>query len=140
VRQIQDYIGFQLFQIGRMHRQRAEEALNKLGLYAGQEMTLLQLWIEEGLPQTQLAASMRVEPPSATKMHQRMEQAGFIERRPDLEDARVSRVYLTERGRSLEQPVLEVWKELEAQTVAGLSATEQALLYRLLLQVSSNLS
>jgi len=123
-----------------MHRQRAEEALNKLGLYAGQEMTLLQLWIEEGLPQTQLAASMRVEPPTATKMLQRMEQAGFIERRPDLEDARVSRVYLTERGRSLEQPVLEVWKELEAQTVAGLSATEQALLYRLLLQVSSNLS
>ena len=140
MRQIQDYIGFQLFQIGRMHRHRAEEALNKLGLHAGQEMTLLQLWIEEGLPQTQLAASMRVEPPTATKMLQRMEQAGFIERRPDLEDARVSRVYLTESGRSLEQPVLDVWKELEAQTVAGLSATEQALLHRLLLQVSANLS
>jgi DNA-binding MarR family transcriptional regulator len=135
-----DYIGFQLFQIGRMHRQRAEEALNKLGLHAGQEMTLLRLWIEEGLSQTQLAASMRVEPPTATKMLQRMEQAGLIERRADPEDARVTRVYLTERGCSLEQPVLDVWKELEAQTVAGLSATEQALLSRLLQQVSANLS
>ena len=140
MRQIQDYIGFQLFQIGRMHRQLAEEALNKLGLHAGQEMTLLRLWIEEGLSQTQLAASMRVEPPTATKMLQRMEQAGFIERRADPEDARVTRVYLTERGRSLEQPVLDVWKKLESQTVAGLSATEQALLSRLLQQVSANLS
>jgi MarR family transcriptional regulator, organic hydroperoxide resistance regulator len=73
-------------------------------------------------------------------MLQRMEQAGFIERRADPEDARVTRVYLTERGRSLEQPVLDVWKKLEAQTVAGLSATEQALLSRLLQQVSANLS
>ena len=73
-------------------------------------------------------------------MLQRMERAGLIERRPDPEDARVSLVYLTERGRALEQPVLEVWKQLEAQTVAGLSATEQALLRRLLMQVSANLS
>ena len=140
MRRIQGYIGFQLFQIGRRHRQRAEEALNKLGLHAGQEMALLRLWIEEGLPQAQLAASMRVEPPTATKMLQRIEQAGLIERRANPHDARVTRVYLTERGRSLERPVLDVWKKLEAQTVAGLSATEQALLSRLLQQVSANLS
>ena len=75
-----------------------------------------------------------------TKMLQRMEHAGLIERRPDPEDARVSRVYLTERGRALEQPVLDVWKQLEAQTVSGLSLMEQTLLHRLLLQVSTNLS
>jgi DNA-binding MarR family transcriptional regulator len=140
VRQIQDYIGFQVLQVHKAHRRHAEAALNKLGLHTGQEMILLQLWIEEGIPQSQLAASMEVEPPTATKMLQRMERAGLIERRPDPEDARVSRVYLTERSRALEQPVLDVWKQLEAQTVAGLSLTEQALLRRLLLQVSANLS
>jgi DNA-binding MarR family transcriptional regulator len=103
-------------------------------------MILLQLWIEEGIPQSQLAASMEVEPPTATKMLQRMERAGLIERRTDPTDARVSRVYLTERGRALEQPVLDVWKQLETQTVAGLSLTEQALLHRLLMQVLTNLS
>ena len=140
MRQIQDYLGVQLLQVHKAHRARAEAALNKLGLHTGQEMLLLRLWIEEGAPQSQLAASMGVEPPTATKMLQRMEQAGLIERRPDPEDARISRVYLTERGRALEQPVLEVWKDLEAQRVAGLSATEQALLRRLLMQVSANLS
>jgi len=140
VRQIQDYIGFQVLQIHKAHRQRAEAALNKLGIHTGQEMILLQLWIEEGIPQSQLAASMEVEPPTATKMLQRMERTGLIERRTDPEDARVSRVYLTARGRALEQPVLNVWKQLEAQTVAGLSLTEQALLHRLLMQVLTNLS
>ena len=103
-------------------------------------MLLLRLWSEEGIPQSQLAAAMGVEPPTATKMLQRMERAGLIERRPDPDDARISRVYLTQRGRALEQPVLEVWKQLEAQTVAGLSPTEQALLCRLLMQVAANLS
>jgi DNA-binding MarR family transcriptional regulator len=140
VRQIQDYLGFQLLQVHKAHRARAEAALNKLGLHTGQEMLLLRLWIEQGISQSQLAASMGVESPTATKMLQRMEHAGLIERRPDPEDARISRVYLTERGRALERPVLEVWKQLEAQTVAGLSATEQALLRRLLMQVSANLS
>jgi DNA-binding MarR family transcriptional regulator len=140
VRQIKDYIGFQVLQVHKAHRQLAEAALNKLGVHTGQEMILLQLWIEEGIPQSQLAASMEVEPPTATKMLQRMERAGLIERRTDPTDARVSRVYLTERGRALEQPVLDVWKQLETQTVAGLSLTEQALLHRLLMQVLTNLS
>jgi len=140
VRQIKDYIGFQVLQVHKAHRQLADAALNKLGVHTGQEMILLQLWIEEGIPQSQLAASVEVEPPTATKMLQRMERAGLIERRTDPTDARVSRVYLTERGRALEQPVLDVWKQLETQTVAGLSLTEQALLHRLLMQVLTNLS
>jgi len=140
MRQIQDYIGFQVLQVHKAHRQLAEAALNKLGVHTGQEMILLQLWIEEAIPQSQLAASMEVEPPTATKMLQRMERAGLIERRTDPTDARVSRVYLTERGRALEQPVLDVWKQLETQTVADLSLTEQALLHRLLMQVLTNLS
>lgn len=140
MRQIQDYLGFQLLQAHRAHRARADAALNKLGLHSGQEMLLLRLWAEEGIPQSQLAASMGVEPPTVTKMLHRMEHAGLIERRSDPDDARISRVYLTERGRALEQPVLAVWKQLEAQTVAGLSDTEQALLRRLLMQLSTNLS
>ena len=139
MRQIQDYIGYQLVQICKAHRQHAEAGLNKLGVHVSQEMILLQLWVEEGIPQSQLATCMEVESPTVTKMLQRMEHAGLIERRPDPEDARVSRVYLTERGRALEQPVLDVWKQLEARTISGLSLTEQTLLHRLLMQVATNL-
>ena len=140
MKQLDDTVGFQLIQAFRVHRQAAEDALRQLGLYAGQEMILFQLWNEEGLTPSRLAQQMGVEPPTMTQMLQRMERAGFILRRQDNEDARVSRVYLTEQGRALEQPVQQVWHQLEERTVAGLSTTEQVLLRRLLVQVRMNFS
>jgi DNA-binding MarR family transcriptional regulator len=140
VKQIRDFVGFQLVQVCRAHRQRADEKLSKLGLHVGQEMMLLQLWVEDGLTQSQLALYANVELPTMTKMVQRMEHAGLVVRRPDPEDARISRVYLTERGRSLEQPVLRAWTQLEERTLAGLTQVEQMLLRRMLLQIDTNLS
>src|ERR1700716_4749637 len=138
--QIRDFVGFQLVQVCRAHRQRADEKLSKLGLHVGQEMMLFQLWVEDGLTQSQLAQYANVELPTMTKMVQRMEHAGLVVRRPDPEDARISRVYLTEQGRSLEQPFFRAWTQLEERTLAGLTQVEQMLLRRMLLQIDMNLS
>lgn len=129
-----------LIQICRAHRYNAEIALNALGLHTGQEMILFQLWEKEGITQSQIAETLCVEAPTVTKMLQRLEKSGFVERRPDPDDGRVSRVYLTSAGKSLEEPVQAVWKQLEAQTIAGLSDMEQGLLKRLLLQIQANLT
>mgnify|MGYP001488447026 CR=1 FL=1 len=138
--QIADYVGFQLIQVLKLHRQRAEEGLQALGLHTGQEMTMLQLWGKDGLTQSELGQCMGVEPPTVSKMLDRMERSGLIQRRQDLDDARVSRVYLTERGRALERPVLDVWRRLEERTVAGLTPAEQLLLRRLVMQLRANLA
>jgi DNA-binding MarR family transcriptional regulator len=135
---LKDYIGFKLTQILREHRNRAEVALNKLDLHTGQEMILFQLWNEEGLTQSQLVENLCVEPPTITKALQRLERAGFIQRSQDAEDARVSRVHLTPKGRAVQAQVKKVWDDLEAQTVAGLSEVEKALLRRLLDQIYNN--
>lgn len=135
-----DFVGFQLVQICRAHRNRADAALNELGLHVGQEWILFELWREEGQTHSQLAEQMCLEPPTITKMLQRMESSGLVERRQDSEDARVSRVYLTKRGRELKKGVVKVWQQLEDDTVRGLNETEQLLMRRLLIQVSANLS
>ena len=140
MKQIEGLVGYQLVQLSRAHRNRADVLLGQLGLHAGQEMTLFRLWQEEGLTHTQLAESLCVEPPTLSRMLQRMEAAGLLTRQPDAEDARISRVYLTDRGRSLEKPVLEAWNRLEDETVQGLTETEQLLLRRLLMQLRANLS
>jgi len=140
MQKIEETLGFQIIQVAKAHRQSAEKALNALGLHAGQEIILLQLWIEEGLTQSCLAEHACVEPPTMTQMLQRMERCGLIERRQDAQDGRISRVYLTERGRALEKPVLQAWQQVEEQTLASLSDVELALLRRLLLQVRTNLS
>lgn len=136
---LRDYIGFQILQIHRAHRNRAEAAFNRLGLHTGQEMVLFQLWREEGLTQSQLADVLCVGAATVTKSVKRLEQAGLVRRRQDADDARVSRVYLTPKGRELEAPVHRVWDELEALTVQGLSDEEETHLRRLLRRMEDNL-
>jgi MarR family transcriptional regulator, organic hydroperoxide resistance regulator len=140
VKHIQDNLGYLIVQICKGHRYCAEKLLNEQGVHAGQEMILFQLWEQDGLSQSQLAETMCVEPPTISKMIQRMEGVGLVERRPDAEDARVSRVYLTPQSQELERGVEQAWQKLEAQTVDGLTETEQLLLRRLLMQVLANLS
>jgi MarR family transcriptional regulator, organic hydroperoxide resistance regulator len=137
---VQSYVSYLLVQVMKAHRQYAEVMLNKLGLHAGQEMILFQLWDEDGIPQSQIAECMCVELPTVTKMVQRMEASGLVERRQDPDDARVSRVFLTEHSRKIGERVLEVWAQLEEQTLAGLTDAERMLLRRLLLQIGGNLS
>ncbi len=137
---IQETVGFALAQVCKAHRNRVDAALSSLGLHVGQEMILLQLWAEDGLTQSQLVERLCVEPPTVTKMLQRMERDGVIERRPDPDDARVSRVYLTERGQALQQPIACCWARVEECSTIGLTTEERLLLRRLLLHVRNNLS
>jgi DNA-binding MarR family transcriptional regulator len=73
-------------------------------------------------------------------MLDRMEKAGWVTHRPDPEDSRISRVYLTEHGRRSQEAVSVVWKHIEQRLTAGLTVEERLLLRRLLLQVYANLT
>jgi DNA-binding MarR family transcriptional regulator len=139
MQRIEGYISYLLVQVSKAHRYQAETALNEIGLHTGQELILFQLWDKDGLAQSELAICMGVEAPTVTKMLQRMESAGLVERRQDAEDARVSRVYLTEQGRSLEEPTLQAWQQLEERTIAELTDVELMVLRSLLLKMRGNL-
>jgi DNA-binding MarR family transcriptional regulator len=132
-------IDFLLAQICRLHHARAHTLLEELGLYRGQPPVLFALWEQEGLAHNKLAARLHVTPATITKMIQRMERAGFVERREDPEDQRVSRVYLTAAGRAIRGDVQRVWRTLEEETFEGFSAEECGLLLRFFLQMRENL-
>ena len=140
MKQIEGYVGYQIVQVCKAHRNRADAGLSTHGLHVGQEMILFLLWAEEGLTNSYLAERLSVEPPTVSRMLQRMECSGLVDRRTDPEDARVSRVYLTDQARTLEVPVLRAWRDLEEATVRGFTDAEQALLRRLLIQVRDNLA
>jgi len=136
---VQDKTSFLMMQIMRMHRNRVEAALAPLGLHVGQEIILMHLWEREGQTQSHLVEAIGVEPPTISKMLQRLEENGFVRRCPDRDDGRVTRVYLTEKGRKVRTKVVELWCSLEETMLAQLTETERTLLRRLLLQVHSNL-
>jgi DNA-binding MarR family transcriptional regulator len=68
-----------------------------------------------------------------------MEKAGFVERRSDPDDERVSRVYLTDEGRSIRTQVERVWRTLDKETFREINAEERELLRRFFLQMRENL-
>jgi MarR family transcriptional regulator, organic hydroperoxide resistance regulator len=133
-------INFLLSVICRAQRGNMSEALSTIGLYAGQEMFLWHLWRQDGLTQSQMVERMCVQPPTVSKMLDRLEKTGLVERRPDSEDSRISRVYLTERGHSSQSAVSNIWTNIEQQITEGLSVEERIVLRRLLLQVHENLT
>jgi DNA-binding MarR family transcriptional regulator len=132
-------IGGLLVQVCRAHRNKAQELLSRVELYPGQDFLLLNLSPRDGLTHTEVADDLCVQPATLTKMLDRLVRTGLVQRRTDEDDQRVSRVYLTEKGRELLRPIEQIWLELEAISFANLTLDERLLLRRLLLQVYANL-
>src|SRR5215468_1267882 len=127
-------VGFNLVKMCKQYFNCLNTMLSDVGLYEGQHHTLMQLWETDGLPQAELTKRLGVEPASVSKAVERMEYAGFVQRRPDPEDARANCIFLTEKGRSLEEPVKRIVAESEDLLLANMSAEERMLLRRLVLQ------
>jgi DNA-binding MarR family transcriptional regulator len=132
-------IGLLLGQICRLNHGHMHALLEDLGLYRGQPFVLRTLDEEDGLSHSELARRMHVTPATVSHMVRRMERTGFVERRDDPEDQRVSRVYLTDRGRATRDQLHGVWEEVEAEALEGFTLEERVLLRRFLLQVRDNL-
>lgn len=128
-----------LGQVCRLRYARVHMLLEDVGLYRGQPPMLHALWRKDGLTHSELAARLHVQPATMTRMVRRVEKAGFVERRSDAEDQRLSRVYLTDGGRAVRGDVEQVWRTMEAETFDGLSEEGREVLRRSLLRVRENL-
>src|SRR5258706_5512843 len=125
-------LSYHLAQLCKAHRGQAEALLSDIGLHTGQEILLMHMWLNDGCIQTELVDELCVQPATITKSLDRLEAAGFVQRRADADDRRVSRVYLTDSGRALEKKVEAVWQALETVSFGPLSRQEQETLRRLL--------
>jgi DNA-binding MarR family transcriptional regulator len=133
-------LNVKLMRVARAHRTLAASLLSQVGLHPGQEALLMELWDHDGRTQADLAESLGVEPPTVTKMLQRMESSDLVDRRPDATDRRAIRVYLTPKGRRLKGRVDKLWAELGSRAFEGLSDRQQSSLRSLLNAVEGNLA
>src|SRR6266852_1183649 len=89
--------GLLIARLAHIHRTRIALYLSQHHLHVGQEMLLQYLWNQDGLSQKEIGEFMGIQSATVTRMVIRMERSGFVERRTDPDDQRVSRVYLTDR-------------------------------------------
>lgn len=67
------------------------------------------------------------------------EKAGFLYKKPDEKDQRVTRIYMTEKGKEIKAKALERIHKNEAVMMEGFSEAEQCLLRRFLEQILVNI-
>jgi DNA-binding MarR family transcriptional regulator len=128
-----------LVQAARSMRTVLSRNLLDSGLYAGQDGVMLLLAETDGLTAGNLAAKLGVKAPTMTRTIGRMEAQGFVERRTDDGDARLTKVYLTEHGRSSLQTIEAAGKSSEKIATQDLSDKEIKTLTKLLRAVDANL-
>ena len=78
----------------------------------------------EGLKQTELAEMLDLQPITLTRLLDGLAENGLIERRPDPDDRRAKRLYLTPAARPLLERLTELGEDLMATALAGLSTAE----------------
>ncbi|WP_405498156.1 MarR family winged helix-turn-helix transcriptional regulator [Nocardia sp. NBC_00511] len=106
-------------------RTLADRDMRRHGLHLGQNHVLAVLWADDGRTPGEMAAALNVTTPTVVKMATRMAAAGLLERRRDDRDNRLVRLWLTEHGRELREPVEADRKALSDNVTADLTDTER---------------
>ncbi|MGI5240663.1 MarR family winged helix-turn-helix transcriptional regulator [Dactylosporangium sp. CA-139066] len=106
-------------------RAAADAAMRRHGLRLGQDHLLATLWEQDGRTPGEVAAAANVTTPAVTKLAARMAEAGLLTRRRDERDNRLVRLWLTDAGRALQEPIEAERRLLEEQITEDLTATER---------------
>ena len=106
---------FILNDVARLLRTYADHKAAQFGMTRAQWAVLVRLDRAEGLNQSELAEILDLQPITLTRLLDKLCDSGLIERRPDPEDRRAKRLFLTSAAR----PVLKQLASLGEETMAG---------------------
>ncbi|MCC5518332.1 MarR family winged helix-turn-helix transcriptional regulator [Vibrio splendidus] len=106
--------------------------LKKHGLTIALWPTMMCLWEEEGLTQRDIAAKSKVENSTTTRTLDKLEKLELVERRADPNSRRSFRIYLTEKGKALEEQLIPVPVRVNKALMSELDAEEQQQMITLL--------
>lgn len=90
------------------------------------------LWLEDGLSQTELSVRSQIDRTTMGGIIDRLEKEGLVERANHPDDRRAFQVFLTARGKSLEDELCAVANRVLVKVNEPLTDKEQKTLVRLL--------
>jgi DNA-binding MarR family transcriptional regulator len=132
-------LGFLVNDIARLLRRNIDRRLQSLGLTQAQWRAIVHLSRSEGMTQAMLAESLEIQPITLTRLIDRMESAGWVERRTHPLDRRAVQLFLTEQS----QPILDEMHARAAETLSeatrGVAPRAQRQLVATLEQIKQNL-
>lgn len=93
----------------------------------------------EGCTQLDLVRETHLKPPTVSVTLKKLEENGFVTRRPDAHDLRATRVSLTDKGRALNDATLDRCRQADAIMMQGVTDEEVEILTRVLTKMRDNM-
>lgn len=134
---IRDYLSYLLAQASHAIYREFDAKVRAAGLSSLEWRVLATLSDGDGLTIGELAAEVLAQQPTLTKVVDRLEREGLVERRSDPADLRRTLVLETDRGRSRVAPLLAAAKAHERAVLGAFPAREVAALKSMLRALSA---
>ncbi len=105
-------------------RKAFNKAASEEGLFSGQQDLLLFLVMNEGATLSELTAELNVSAATVSVSVKRMEKAGFLIKKTDETDGRITRIYPTEKAKKTPENIRKKMDVLEEKLKKGMSEEE----------------
>jgi MarR family transcriptional regulator for hemolysin len=106
--------------VARLQKTFVDQRARQYGMTRAQWAVLFRLDRSEGLKQSELAELLDLQPISLTRLLDRLAENGLIERRPDPNDRRANRLFLTPAARPLLERLTELGEDMMETVLDGL--------------------
>jgi DNA-binding MarR family transcriptional regulator len=131
--------GYLLNDVTLLFRKHFDRRAVKFGLTRAQWRATKMLYHREGLRQTELAESLDMEPIAVGRVIDRLQAAGFVERRPDPRDRRAWRLYITEQARVIVGDMELIARDVRKDATLGIEYDELRQALDVLNRIKENL-
>ena len=131
--------GYRFADNSRQLRRLFDERVRSLGLTGPQARLLLSLDLHPNENQAFYAERLEIEPITLTRIADRMEDAGWLERQPDPGDRRARILHLTDKSRGIVDQLQMAVEDLFDDMLAGFSPSERAQFAQMMERISGNI-
>ena len=108
-------------------------------IHRGQGKLLYILVDQDGISQKEIVDIMDIRPSSVGELVAKLEQQGYVEKKIDENDKRVSNIYITDSGREAVKEAIEYRNTASNELFSGLTSEEQKQLADLLDKITGSL-
>lgn len=132
--------GILVTDVTRLMRKHFDRRAERFNLTRAQWRALKRLSHSEGMTQSDLAEMIEMEPIAVGRVIDRLQKAGFVERRADPHDRRAWRLYLTARAHAVVGDMESISNGLFRDAQKGISAADLKTMMSVLARMKDNLN
>jgi MarR family transcriptional regulator for hemolysin len=134
-------VGFVVYAASKVIQKAYDvELRNKAGITITQAKIIFALYAQSGSTLRELADKIGVESPTLVPVIDKMEEDGYVKRKPDSKDRRIKRIFTTPKADRLWDSMMDCASQVRKVSTTSLSEQEVQSAIRTIRKISENLS